>query len=43
MNSVQLFKILLCLDTVLAGLVLGIFVFYLVKIRMRPARQSMAS
>ena len=33
MSSVNLFTILLCCDTVLAAGILGVFVYYLVKIQ----------
>lgn len=37
MNATNLFSILLCLDTLLAGVVLGVFIFYLLKVRGRRA------
>jgi len=37
MTSINLFRILLCLDTVLAAGILAIFVFYLIRVRTRGA------
>ncbi len=37
MSSIHLFRILLCFDTLLAGAVLTIFIYYLIKVRTRGA------